>query len=46
MVIITKEKWEENDIEAIVDKSAELWLKEKHLEKKETFKFTSSYKQI
>ena len=34
MVDITKEKWEENDIEAIIDKNGELWINEKHPEKK------------
>ena len=41
MVDITKEIWEENDIEAIVDENGELWLNEKHVEENGTFKFTS-----
>ena len=32
MVDITKDKLEENDIEAIVDKNGELWINENHLE--------------
>ena len=32
MVVISKELWEENNAEVIVDKNGELWLNEKTIE--------------
>ena len=50
MVNITKETYENNDIEVIIDKSHKLWLNEKHVEQQLGHKnlrtVTSKYDQI
>ena len=46
MVYISKETYENNDIEAIVDGIATLWLNEKHIEKKFGHKNLRYHKQI
>ena len=47
VVVITKETFENNDVEAITDGFNTLWLNERHVEKKvRSQKFTINYKQI
>ena len=47
IVVITKETFENNDIEAIIDVVDTLWLNERYIEKKiRSQKFTINYKQI
>ena len=47
VVVITKETFENNDVEAIIDGFNTLWLNERHIEKKvRSQKFTINYKQI
>ena len=46
MVNITKETYENNDIEVIIDRFGKLWLNEKHVEQQLGHKITDSYKQI
>ena len=50
MAAIDKETYENNGIEVITDKTGELWLNERHIQKQLGLncyrKFTCTYKQI
>ena len=46
MVNITKETYENNEIDVIIDKFGKLWLHEKHSRTIRTWKVTCTYKQM